>query len=93
MKKYPSFEDWIESQSINPYVVVCLSLDGDINYIEDFETLAEAQYEMTSLWKGCYYDENDSNDYELEILPNGFIACGYRYLLFSAVNTWRVAHE
>ena len=41
MKKYQSFEDWIESQSINPYVVVCLSLDGDINYVEDFETLAE----------------------------------------------------
>ena len=93
MTKYNSLADWIESQSLNPYVVLCLSLDGEVDYIEDFITLSEAQNEMTSLWRMCYCNDDERNDYELEILSNGFISCGHRYLLFSAVNTWRVAHE
>ena len=93
MSKYNSFADWIEYQSVNPYVVLCISPDDEVDYIEDFTTLSEAQNAMTILWNQCYYDDDDRNDIELEILPNGFIACGNRYLLFSAINTWRAAHE
>ncbi len=93
MERFNSLSEWYANQHINPNLIICLDIDGEIVYLEDYRTLQEAREEMSRLWNRFYYDEDERNDWELEELPNGFTTGISRFLLLSSINHWRAAHE